>query len=139
MTKISNIDKAAMIMLRPRIDAALAELGKEFGLSLHAGNGSFSGREGHFKLMISVDDPEIQAKADREEFDRYCYSYGLRPDDFGTRFYSGGKTFEVIGLNMRGRKSPIKARRLDDGKTYIFSSLVAAAIREATEAAKATA
>lgn len=131
MTKITNIDKKAMIALRPQIDEALKELGERLGIEFHTGNGSYGGNEAHFKLTMKVSDPEIQEKAARDEFNRYCSYFDLKPEDLGKEFRAGSKRYKLIGLEMKRRKFPIRVMDLSANKVVLLTELAVPAIRAA--------
>ena len=134
MTKITNIGKPEMIALRPEINAALVELGERFGLKFHAGNGSFGGAEASFKLTIAVDDPEIQNAKKADEFNRYCSMFGLEPSDLGTEFRSGMTRYQLVGLELKRRKFPIRVLNIGTGKEVLLTELAVPAIRAAAGA-----
>lgn len=157
MTQIKTIDKAALLALRPEIDAALAALGEKFGLTLRTGNGSFGGDAGRFTLEIKTNDPAVKAEAGRKSWNANCTyigldfnrqdETGLRPEDFGTEFtYGSGARavrYRTTGIALRGKgsqKFPILVETLDGpnaGKTMMLPETAVPTIRSATDAAKA--
>jgi len=128
MTKITDLDKAAMIALRAHIDAALKELGEKLGVEFKAGNGGFAGNEAHFKLIIKVADPEIQEAANRRTFDLYCGAFGLKPEHFNKEFRAGSKTYRLIGFELKRRKFPIRVLDLNTNKVVLLTELAIPAI-----------
>lgn len=152
MSKITTLDKRALISLRDPIEAALAKLGEELGLKFKVGSGSYGGATGHFKLEIAVDDPEVQTAKKREIWDANCrlivLDYNrmdetcLRPEDFGTEFHGGKGRYRVTGLALKRQKYPIEVEVLDGpkkGATQLFSTMAIPLIRAATDSAKAKA
>lgn len=115
MSKMTEINKANLIAIRPQIDEALKELGERLGLSFHVGNGGYAGNAGHFKLEIKVDDPAVQEAAARKLFEQHCYLFGLEPSDYGLEFDCGRGRYRLTGLHLSGPKSakfPLKVRDL---------------------------
>ena len=141
MTKISEINKAALLALRPEIDAALKELGERYGLTFKAGSGQYGGARGHFKLEITVDDPAAQEADKRAKWDangRFIgFEHGgLRPEDFGTEFISSGVRYRAVGLATGRSKFCIEALVLSgpkSGKTLFFTDAVVPLIRAETD------
>jgi len=121
MTTITNIDRKACTDIIKASEVALQEVAKQFGLTLTIKGGKFDPVTGTFapKVEFAVEG------ADRNEWDasvNLLYSnhptQWLTKDDFGATFTSGGKTYELVGINLRAPKFPINAKCLTDGKTY---------------------
>jgi hypothetical protein len=156
MTRISKLDKAALIALRSPIEAELKALGERLGLSFALGNGTFGeGAEASFKLVIKVDDPAVKIAAAKAEWDRNCTyigidfanpaTTGLRPEDFGTEFVYNQTRMKTTGLALKGRgsqKFPIIVEILADGRGLkagdirMLPEAAVPIIRAATDAAK---
>jgi hypothetical protein len=75
------------------------------------------------KFEFKTADTAAIADAEKAEFDRYAHLFGLEPTDFGAKFSANGKTYTVIGLDLKRRKFPIKVKG-DDGKVQMFTDLV---------------
>lgn len=109
---VDFVTREFLKMIRPEINAALAELGKKHGVKLSAGNGSYGDGGGHFKLQIdpvtadgTVETPELRdLKAVYPEY------VGLVVD-VPTR----GR-FKVVGYRTRARKNPFVVEK--GGKRY---------------------
>lgn len=150
MTKITNLNKAALIALRPTLDAELAALGERLGLKFQVGSGKYeaSGAEASFKLQITVDDPAAQTAAAKMKWDANCayigvdYSKdpgttGLRPEDFGTEFEMRGTRYQTTHLALGRSKYPIGVKVLNGpkaGQPLLFTEQVVPIIRAATDA-----
>lgn len=50
------------------------------------------------------------------EFEKHCYLYGLKPEDFGKTVEISGKSFQIAGLKLSAKKYPILLSR--EGKMY---------------------
>jgi hypothetical protein len=145
--KITNLDKKSLVALRDPIEQALAELGQQLGLKFKVGSGSYGGATGHFKLEIAVDDPAVQEEKKRAQFNANCRhigidfndpeNSGLRPEDFGAEFQSGGVRYKVVGLALSRSKCPIECLALSgpkEGKVLLFQDGLVRLIRAATDA-----
>jgi hypothetical protein len=151
MTKITNLDKKSLGLLTPQMIAALATLGEQTGLKFEFAGGRFegSGDEATIKVKVIVDDPVKQEAAARSRWEANCkyigldfnrpQETGLRPEDFGTEFVSGGTTYRTTGLALGRSKYPIEVEVLTGqkkGKRVFFTEQAVPAIRRATDAAK---
>jgi len=54
MQSIKQFNKTKIIQLRSSIDEALDRVAKEYGITISAGNCSFSGNEANFKLKLNT-------------------------------------------------------------------------------------
>lgn len=155
MSKITNLDRAALQNLRDPINAELKALAERLGLSMTLGSGSYGdGAEASFKLLIKVDDPATKIAAAKAAWDRNCHyigidyaspdQTGLRPEDFGTEFTYGGATMRTTGIALKGRgsqKFPILVeivapgpRGGEVGEIKMLPETAVRIIREATDA-----
>lgn len=156
MTKITTLNKAALVGLREPIEAELKALGERLGLTLTLGNGSYSpaGAEASFKLEIKVDDPATKDAAAKMAWDRdgqyLGYDFGtgeggLRPEDRGTEFVYGGTTLKTVSIAQKGRgsqKFPILCQIIaggpkhagKEGQTLMLPEAAVKIIRQATDA-----
>ena len=116
-----EIDKNLMKKLRAEIDEALSSVGERNGVHLHAGNGSYRGGSGHFKLEISLVEqsgevitPEAQAFRDR------CGIYGFEESDLFAEFTDTmyRRSFKLLGLRPRARTNVMLVEDLANGKKY---------------------
>lgn len=124
MKQIKRIDKTACHTLRAELDKLLEPFGKQFGISIRTGSGSYTDKTFTLKVeMATVDvDGNVQTK-EAESFKLNAFMYGLKPEHLNQTFKSWqGETFEIIGLTPRSHKHPILAKNVDDGKTYKFSA-----------------
>ena len=55
MKKIESFNKPQIVQLRNEIDKALDRVAKEYGITISAGNCTFSGNEANFKLKLNVE------------------------------------------------------------------------------------
>lgn len=115
---ITTMDKDAARTLSERTQEALSTLAHDLGLTVEIRGGSFDPTAGTYKPSITFK----LANSAEQEFRGYAEMFGLLPDDYGTEFKSGAKTFRISGLATRSSKRPILATAAD-GKTYKFQTV----------------
>ena len=90
-------------------------------------NGTFEGNCFSFKIEFlekQTDGTVVEKIA--QDFKEYARVYGLQPDDLGKTFVFRGKTFKIIGLNIRSRKRPIVVENSITKKQFIFEAPIVA-------------
>lgn len=124
---IKKFDTHQVKEIRKQVNASLEELGARLGLTIKAGNASYSNNEVTFKLACQIEghDP------DKEEFERSCWAFELKPEQYGTPFIAGGKSFKLVGIKLNRPKYPIIGLGTD-GKRYKFQEHVVAQMAAAT-------
>jgi len=108
-----------------RIDEKLEELGKELGVSIKTGNGTYKKQEVTFKLKVSILDESGESKQGFEDFIRYALSFGFNKEDFGKDFtskgrISKGRQFKIVGWDRRKRKYPVVVKEIHTGELWYF-------------------
>ena len=118
---IARFDKVVLRQLRPKIDEALVQLGREFGISFHVGNASFQAKEVTFKLVATVlDESGVAVDMEAEAFKTYAQMYGFSPSDLGRTFTQNEKTYKIAGLSTRSKKYPILGDDVRTGARFKF-------------------
>ena len=107
-----KITPAILKTLRVEIDAALAEVAKRHGLTLHAGSASYTENRFSFKLEGVTEGAPTQAA---ERYAEVAVMLGL--PTFGSEFRSGTRKYKTCGVNSTGSK--VHCER-DDGKVFLF-------------------
>ena len=135
MSSITRIDRATHKLLCARINAALAQLGKDLGVTFTAAGGTL-GLDGEtaadIKVRVKTADTGAAEAAARKEWDTYCTLYGLRPEVFGMTFDHKMARYKVVGINPGRSKNVVKTERLRDGKVYIWSAEAVRAVTKTT-------
>jgi len=99
---------ALLRQLRPEIEAALADLGKKYGIGFEVGDAKYSGSHATLKLEIGVlDDDGKVVNKEAENFKFLAPMYGLSESDLGRQFMLSGKMHTIIGLNPNAPRFPI--------------------------------
>jgi small-conductance mechanosensitive channel len=118
MNTIENFNKENLKNIRQDITESLKEISEKYGIEISVGNISYHETQMSFPVKAIVLNENTNGK--KEMFKRACVFYGLTESDFGKRFVSNSKTFEVDGLDPKKNKYPLIAKCLTDGKKYKF-------------------
>jgi len=142
MSKITSLNKTTLPVLRIAIEAALASVAGETGVSLKIGSCRFEGDglSAMFQLHVVAPGANGEGVTSLEEadFKRYASDFGLRASDLGREFTApAGERYRVDGLKPNATKLPILATNIKTGKRYKFSvdGVVRGLQREAASAA----
>lgn len=125
-----------MKALRAEIDATLAPIGAKHDLVFKAGGATYAldGSNAKFQLKIDTLTADgTQRDPDADSFNLLCGLHGFKKTDLGREFNFRGKTYKLIGLNSKGRATPMSCKSAD-GRTYRFdteSILAAFALQDA--------
>jgi hypothetical protein len=117
--ELNKIERKTCTLLRPEVEAALAELAEKYGLKIHAGNASFNDSAVTFKLELALQGYD----RDKDEFMSVCQFYDLKPEDYGREFRSRGQTYRLVGINSRSPKYCFMGERAD-GKRFKFTESI---------------
>ena len=120
---IQQFNKANLQDLRVEMDNALKSLEKKFGITIKAGNASFSSNECTFKVKLnttSTDGAVITKEA--KTWDLYKGLThgpldGLKHLSVGDKITISGNTYILSGFNTRAKKAPINFTDLN-GRGY---------------------
>jgi len=105
---IKQFDKTNLQSLRVEMDKALQAISNKYGITIKAGNASFSGNECTFKVKLNTkgtDGTVITKEA--KDFDRYKGLHGMDHLSVGDTIYIQGSPYILTGFNTRARKAPI--------------------------------
>ncbi len=107
--KISNFDRATARVLREEMNQAFKSIEVKYGITLSAGNISFSNNEASIKVKANTigDNGQVETKEARN-WGLYADHNGLGDLKVGDTIDLQGKSFTIKGWNTRARKSPIQ-------------------------------
>lgn len=118
---MQSLTRAGMKEIREAVEAALEDVGKDLGVGLSLGTGSFTSGEGHFRLnVVTVGESGEVVSPEAKAWGVYCTAYGFKPEDLGTVFHSQGKAFKISGIKPSRSQYPISGERVPDGKGFKF-------------------
>jgi len=131
--KTMEMTAALLRQLRPEIQAALADLGKRFGVGFEVGDAKYSGSNATFRLEVGIigNDGRVVTK-EAENFKFLAPMYGLSESDLGRRFMLNGKPHTIVGINPNAPRFPILTEC--HGRKYkVPAESVKRALTQATE------
>lgn len=107
--KINNFDRATARVLREEMNQAFKSIEAKYGITLSAGNISFSNNEASIKVKANTigDNGQVETKEARN-WGVYAEYNGLGGIKVGDTIDLQGKSFTIKGWNTRARKSPIQ-------------------------------
>lgn len=118
---ITQFDKATCRMLGQQLEKTLRAFAADYGLTVQSAGGRFTDLEFTSKVLFKVNNPELQTNAAREEWNRYCELFDLKPEDFGREFTAKDGTYRVSGIALNRSKFPVKATDAA-GKVMLFTA-----------------
>lgn len=127
---ITQFDKTTCGFLGEEVQKALADVAAQHGLVALYDGGKFS--RGEFavrvKFTLSEKNPSA-ADVERAEFEKYCYSFGLKPEHYGEALSTQWDGFvTLIGLVPSRSRYPVKVRS-KSGEIRFFSRLILTRLR----------
>ncbi|HEY6965882.1 MAG TPA: hypothetical protein VI229_00310 [Burkholderiales bacterium] len=112
----TTISKPMLKAIRPKINAALEQVAREFGLEhLACGNGNFDPRAGTFTIKLEGRAPGGKPK------EAVAYEQNrewLKLPPLGYKFATGGEVYATSGINTTATK--VYAKRVSDDKAFLF-------------------
>ena len=95
--------------LRNEIDEALDRVAKKYGITISAGNCSFSGNEANFKLKLNTKGTDgTVITQESQNWDIYKSRTNCSHLKVGDKITIQGGTYILTGYNTRARKAPIQ-------------------------------
>ena len=108
MQSIKQFNKTKIIQLRSSIDGALNRVAEEYGITISAGNCSFSGNEANFKLKLNTIGGNGKAiTRESQMWDLYKSRTNCSHLNVGDTIQLQGNSYTLTGYNTRARKAPI--------------------------------
>ena len=108
MSKIKSFNRPALKSLRVSLDAALAKVAAEHGISISAGNISFTSETATIKVAAGIIGSNGRAASpEAKAFDQYKRLVGLGDLNVGDSVNVQGKQYTITGYKPRSKKSPV--------------------------------
>jgi len=108
MQSIKQFNKPTIVQLRSSINEALDQVAKEYGITISAGNCSFSGNEANFKLKLNTIGGNGKAiTRESQMWDLYKSRTNCSHLNVGDTITIQGNSYTLSGYNTRARKAPI--------------------------------
>lgn len=141
--KVSRFDRATCSAVKEAMLAALKPVEEQYGVQFSTAAGKFDSTSFEFKITAGITGEDGVNLGEKSDFELYCFSFGLRPEDYGTVFSYGGKTYKLKGLRPRRRSFPLLCEvvaggrgRRGPGGEILLPREAASLIRLATDKAK---
>ena len=105
---IKQFDKSNLQVLRVEMDKALQAISNKYGITIKAGNASYSGNECTFKVKLNTkgSDGTVITK-EAKSWDLYKNRTNCSHLSIGDTIKIQGNTYTLSGFNTRARKAPI--------------------------------
>jgi|TARA_B100000768_G_scaffold177202_1_gene191044 hypothetical protein len=108
MSKIKSFNRPALKSLRVSLDAALAKVAAEHGISISAGNISFTAETATIKLNAGViGSGGVAVTKEAQAFDQYKNLVGLGSLNVGDVIDIQGSKYTISGYKPRSKRSPV--------------------------------
>ncbi len=108
MKNIKAFNRANIKGLRNEIDEALDQVAKKYGITISAGNCTFSGNEANFKLKLNtIGDNGTVITRESQMWDLYKSRTNCSHLSIGDKITIQGNSYTLSGYNTRARKAPI--------------------------------
>ena len=109
MKKIESFNKPQIVQLRNEIDKALDRVANKYGITISAGNCSFSGNEANFKLKLNtIGDSGTVITRESQMWALYKNRTQCSHLKVGDEIQLQGNTYTLTGYNTRAKKAPIQ-------------------------------
>ena len=109
MQDIKEFKRANIKGLRNEIDEALDQVAKKYGITIKAGNCSFSGNEANFKLKLNtIGEGGTVITRESQNWDFYKSRTECSHLNVGDEIMIQGNYYTLTGYNTRARKAPIQ-------------------------------
>jgi hypothetical protein len=105
---ITQFDNRNLQALRVEMDNALQAISNKYGITIKAGNASYSDNECTFKVKCNTKDTDgTVITKEAKDFDRHKGLHGLWHLNVGDNITIQGSPYILTGFNTRARKAPI--------------------------------
>jgi hypothetical protein len=122
--KISNFSRANIKGLRNEIDEALDQVAKKYGITISAGNCTFSGNEANFKLKLNtIGEGGTVITRESQMWDLYKSRTNCSHLNVGDTITIQGNPYTLTGYNTRAKKAPIQFKD-NGGNNYKCSIMM---------------
>ena len=118
MKDIKQFNRANIKGLRNEIDEALDRVAKKYGITISAGNCTFSGNEANFKLKLNtIGGNGTPITRESQMWDLYKSRTNCSHLNVGDKITMQGTPYTLTGYNTRAKKAPIQFKD-SRGKGY---------------------
>jgi hypothetical protein len=116
---INQFNRPNIQGLRNEIDEALDRVAKKYGITISAGNCSFSGNEANFKLKLNTKGTDgTVITQESMNWELYKSRTNCSHLKVGDKITIQGGTYILTGYNTRARKAPIQFKDVHGHTNY---------------------
>ena len=109
MKNINQFNRANIKGLRDEINEALSSVASKYGITISAGNCSFSGNEANFKLKLNtIGEGGTVITRESQMWDIYKSRTNCSHLKVGDQIMIQGTPYTLTGYNTRAKKAPIQ-------------------------------
>lgn len=109
MKDINQFNRANIKGLRDEINEALSSVASKYGITITAGNCSFSGNEANFKLKLNtIGEGGTVITRESQMWDLYKSRTNCSHLKVGDTIMIQGTPYTLTGYNTRAKKAPIQ-------------------------------
>ena len=124
MKDIKQFNRANIKGLRNEIDEALDQVAKKYGITISAGNCTFSGNEANFKLKLNtIGEGGTVITRESQMWDIYKSRTNCSHLKVGDQIMIQGNPYTLTGYNTRAKKAPIQFKD-NGGNNYKCSIMM---------------
>jgi hypothetical protein len=76
--------------------------------------------DGRVDMKLTLNQAGTAEDLGKSDFENYCVFSGLKPEDFGKTFRSGGEEYKISGWAPKKFKRPLIAKNVRNGKSFVF-------------------
>ena len=107
--KVQQFTRVNIKGLRNEIDEALDQVAKKYGITISAGNCTFSGNEANFKLKLNtIGEGGTVITRESQMWDLYKSRTNCSHLNVGDKIKIQGNSYTLSGYNTRAKKAPIQ-------------------------------
>jgi hypothetical protein len=108
-----NIDK-----VRRAFKKHMEAFYKETGIKVDLGNITYDSKQfsskATFTIIADGEDPELAKQ--KHIFERDCWKFGLKKEDYGKQVRIEGTLYKIVGVNTRAKRMPIQLKAVGTGR-----------------------
>ena len=135
--QVTEFDKKTALLFKSTIQARIADIAKDFGVSINVSNIKMPSRKTMtMTLTAGLGEMHLEDTQSGRMFLAHCKSFGISKEMLGETVIVNEEVFKIVGLSPNAPKYPIMAERVRDGKSFKLTAREAKAKSLKIEEAK---
>lgn len=115
------MDKQGIELIRRELNTILGAYGAKKGIQFQLGSITYSSNQ--FGVRLTGTSGATKEDADQVNWEKYCWTYGLTPEDFHKVVIFKGNHYRLVGFKPRSTRYPIIIERVGTSNRYKLSEL----------------